>query len=143
MDINSLLSPQESPASETPPPTGQSPLPSPNTNKRARRPAVEKRKSSGLGQHHITSSPRVAGDQLLTPTGSLTSATSHPSSGPIPSPTVVHNGQNARAMHSAASTPTLEVRPPLATLHESRASSGHATPHRQNSTPGMDALAGK
>ena len=121
MDINSLLSPSDSPAqTPPPPPTHASPsmlaAHSPGGN-RAVRQQMPSRTPSGLSQQ-ITSSPQV-----------------HLSHSKIPSPGYRHLANGARAVHSATSTPQ-----PLGSPHDAR-----MTPpshlYRQASTPGMDALA--
>lgn len=121
MDINSLLSPSDSPAG-TPTPQPQPPpaLPSPgmlqSPSKRAIR-QMPSRTPSGLSQQ-ITSSPQpqVALQQ-------------------VPSPGFAHIANGARAIHSAMSTPQ-----PLGSPHDARMAS---PAFRQASTPGMDTLAGR
>ncbi|KAF2790477.1 hypothetical protein K505DRAFT_327550 [Melanomma pulvis-pyrius CBS 109.77] len=128
MDINSLLSPQDSPASETPPPPPALPSPSMHSpSKRVMR-QIPSRTQSGLSQQ-ITSSPTpVAGyhQQHLTHTPTL-SAQHSPSIISFP------NGR----VHSAASTPPI---PSMGTSHDARMTPPHML-HRQASTPGMDTLA--
>ena len=121
MDINSLLSPSDSPAQTPPPqPTQASPstLASHSPGKRTVRQQVPSRTPSGLSQQ-ITSSQQV-----------------HLAHQKLPSPGYGHLANGARAVHSATSTPQ-----PLGSPHDAR-----MTPpshmYRQASTPGMDALAG-
>ena len=137
MDINSLLSPQDSTV-ETPPPQ-QSPLPSPS--KRPLRQPPPRRTSSSLSQQ-ITSSPQLQ-DQLPTPTLSHNAYHTHLAMGlAIPSPGVT-SVPNGRAMHNPTGTPPLDPRNSLGSMQESRMTSPHPSLHRQTSTPGMDALAGR
>lgn len=121
MDINSLLSPSDSPADTPPPPPAHaspSVLPAPSPVQRTTRQQMPSRTSSALSQQ-ITSSPQV-----------------HLAHQNIPSPGYGHLANGARPMHSATSTPQ-----PLGSPHDAR-----MTPpshmYRQASTPGMDALAG-
>jgi hypothetical protein len=127
MDINSLLSPQDSPARETPPPHPA--LASPalqSPSKRAIR-QMPSRTASGLSQQ-ITSSPQPP-------------AQAHPQVAyqQISSPSMASFTNGARAIHSGTATPPLD-RP----IHSPR--DVHMTPphplHRNTSTPSMDALAG-
>ncbi|KAL6709268.1 Splicing factor [Coniothyrium glycines] len=119
MDINSLLSPSDSPAG-TPTPQPAPALPSPSLlrspNKRAIR-QLPSRTPSGLSQQFTSSpQPHVALQQM-------------------PSPGYAHMANGARPMHSAMSTPQ-----PLGSPHVARM----ATPQpvfRPHSTPGMDTLA--
>jgi hypothetical protein len=120
MDINSLLSPSESPAG-TPTPQAPPALPSPSMLQSPRKRAVRQmpsRTSSGLSQQ-ITSSPQP-----------------HATLQQITSPGFAHIANGARAMHNAMSTPQSHGSP-----HDAR-----MTPpqhgFRQASTPGMDTLAG-
>jgi len=121
MDINSLLSPSDSPAG-TPTPQPPPALPSPSVlhspRKRVAR-QMPSRTPSGLSQQ-ITSSPQP-----------------HASLQQIPSPGFAHIANGARAMHSAMNTPQ-----PLASPHDVRMTPPHPT-FRQASTPGMDTLAGR
>ncbi|UPX12765.1 Splicing factor [Ascochyta rabiei] len=120
MDINSLLSPSDSPAQTPPPPPAH---PSPSTlaarspGKHPVRQPLPSRTPSGLSQQ-ITSSPQL-----------------HLAHQNIPSPGYAHLTNGARPVHSATSTPQ-----PLGSPHDAR-----MTPpshlYRQASTPGMDALA--
>ena len=136
MDINSLLSPQDSTVG-TPPPQ-QSPLPSPS--KRPLRQPPPRRTSSSLCQQ-ITLSPQLQ-DQLPTPTLSHNAYHTHLAMGlAIPSPGVT-NVSNGRAMHNLTGTPPLDPRNSLGSTQESRMTPPHPSLHRQTSTPGMDALAG-
>ena len=137
MDINSLLSPQDSTV-ETPPPQ-QSPLPSPS--KRSLRQPPPRRASSSLSQQ-ITSSPQLQ-DQLPTPTLSHNAYHTHLAMGlAVPSPGVT-SVPNGRAMHNPTGTPPLDPRNSLGSMQESRMTPPHSSLHRQTSTPGMDALAGR
>ncbi|KAF1968243.1 hypothetical protein BU23DRAFT_558661 [Bimuria novae-zelandiae CBS 107.79] len=117
MDINSLLSPQDSPAQETPPPHPAQNSPSrPSSSKRAIR-QIPSRTPSGLSKQ-ITSSPHLSYQQQL------------------PSPGVTYTN-GTRAIHSATSTP------PERAIHSPR-DARMTPPHpytRQASTPGMDTLA--
>ncbi|KAF2635726.1 hypothetical protein P280DRAFT_411130 [Massarina eburnea CBS 473.64] len=127
MDINSLLSPQDSPARETPPPppahhARASPRASPSMpspGKRAIR-QMPSRTPSGLSQQ-ITSSPQ-----------------SHLQYQQLPSPSMSSFTNGHRKMHSATSTPPIER--PMHSPRDARATPPHLV-HRQASTPGMDALA--
>ncbi|KAJ4304757.1 Splicing factor [Kalmusia sp. IMI 367209] len=118
MDINSLLSPQDSPAQETPPPHPALGSPSlQSSSKRAIR-QIPSRTPSGLSQQ-ITSSPQP-----------------HLSYQQLPSPgTTFTNG--SRGIRSATGTP------PERPMHSPR--DARMTPPnpllRQASTPGMDTLA--
>lgn len=120
MDINSLLSPQDSPAQETPPPNPALNSPSmQSSSKRAIR-QIPSRTPSGLSQQ-MTSSPQphLSYQQQL------------------PSPGVTYTN-GSRTIHSATSTP------PERPIHSPR--DARMTPPnpllRQASTPGMDTLAG-
>ncbi|KAF1843044.1 uncharacterized protein K460DRAFT_340747 [Cucurbitaria berberidis CBS 394.84] len=119
MDINSLLSPSDSPAG-TPTPQPQPALPSPSMlqspSKRAIR-QLPSRTSSGLSQQ-VTSSPQP-----------------HAILQQLPSPGYVHIANGARAVHSAAGTPQ-----PIGSPHDARITPPHPL-FRQGSTPGMDTLA--
>ncbi|KAF2875722.1 hypothetical protein BDV95DRAFT_603130 [Massariosphaeria phaeospora] len=130
MDINSLLSPQDSPAHETPPPPPPNPaLTSPS--KRALR-QIPSRTPSGLSQQQFNSSPARqphAAYQQQQPPQQLSSS----SSPGFPFP----NG--ARAPHSAASTPPVDYQP-VGSPFDARISPSHPL-YRQASTPGMDTLA--
>lgn len=121
MDINSLLSPSDSPAG-TPTPQPPPAVPSPSVlhspRKRAAR-QMPSRTPSGLSQQ-ITSSPQP-----------------HATLQQIPSPGFAHIANGARAMHSAMSTPQ-----PLASPHDARMTPPHPM-FRQASTPRMDTLAGR
>lgn len=121
MDINSLLSPSDSPAG-TPAPQPPPALPSPSMLQSPRKRAVRQmpsRTSSGLSQQ-ITSSPQP-----------------HAALQQVPSPGFAHIANGARAMHSAMNTPQ---------PHGSPRDARMTPPHhmlRQASTPGMDTLAGR
>ncbi|KAF2703265.1 hypothetical protein K504DRAFT_181384 [Pleomassaria siparia CBS 279.74] len=129
MDINSLLSPQDSPANETPPPPLTRSSPSMHSpSKRATR-QIPSRTQSGLSQQ-FTSSPAPGpggyhqhAQMVMTPT---------PVAQPSPG---VNSFQNGR-MHSAASTPI----PSMSSPHDARMTPPQML-HRQTSTPGMDTLA--
>lgn len=127
MDINSLLSPQDTPTGETPPPLAptSSPQRSPNTLQRPGRPS--KRSSSNLS-HQLHPSPHTPTEQLLTPTLSHNGSYTLPHL-PMPSPGIT-SAPNGRGQQSATSTPSSDraSQPPLL---------------RAPSTPGMDTLAGK
>lgn len=121
MDINSLLSPQDSPAQETPPPHPALPSPSlQSPGKRAMR-LIPSRTPSGLSQQ-IAQSPQ-----------------SHPAYQQLPSPGITAFTNGSRAVHSATSTPPIDR--PLHSPHDARMTPPHLL-HRQASTPGMDTLAG-
>ncbi|KNG48511.1 pre-mrna splicing factor [Stemphylium lycopersici] len=127
MDINSLLSPSDSPA-DTPTPQ---PAPAPaaaaspsllrSPGKRTRR-QMPSRTPSGLSQQ-LTSSPQPPPHQSLQPRG--------------PSPGFTHMPNGPRPVHSTMGTPHQVSSPRDARI----------TPpnpmYRQTSTPGMDTLAGK
>lgn len=117
MDINSLLSPSDSPAGT---PAPQSALPSPSVlrspNKRNMR-QMPSRTPSGLSQQ-ITSSPQT-----------------HAALQQTSSPGFAHMTNGARAMHSAMGTPQ-----PIASPHDARMTPPQHV-YRQASTPGMDTLA--
>lgn len=120
MDINSLLSPSDSPAHTPPPPPSHaspSMLAAHSPGKRAVRQQMPSRTPSGLSQQ-ITSSPQV-----------------HLAHQKIPSPGYSHLANGARAVHSATSTPQ-----PLGSPHDARMTPPSQV-YRQASTPGMDALA--
>ncbi|KAF2686067.1 hypothetical protein K458DRAFT_402603 [Lentithecium fluviatile CBS 122367] len=128
MDINSLLSPQDSPARETPPPHPALASPSlQSPGKRAMR-QMPSRTTSGLSQQ-ITSSPQPQ---------------PHPHAHPqvayqqIPSPGIAGFTNGARTIHSATSTPPLER--PMHSPHDARMTPPHPL-HRNTSTASMDALA--
>ncbi|PSN67748.1 hypothetical protein BS50DRAFT_572764 [Corynespora cassiicola Philippines] len=164
MDINSLLSPQDSPARETPPPT-QPALPSPSMlhspGKRAIR-QMPSRTPSGLSQQ-ITSSPQPQPppqsqsqpqphhphaaypqhqqhQQQHPHTHTHTQHAPHPQQ-QLPSPGVNNfaNTNGSRNIHSATSTPPID-RQSLGSPHDARMTPPHPM-HRQASTPGMDTLA--
>jgi hypothetical protein len=127
MDINSLLSPSDSPAG-TPTPQPAPALPSPSllrspgnsNNKRIRR-QMPSRTPSGLSQQVSSSS-----------------AQPHPTlQQRIPSPGYAHMTNGARAIHSAMSTPQ-----PIASPRDARMTPPNPM-YRQASTPGMDTLAGR
>lgn len=129
MDINSLLSPQDSPARETPPP--HPPIASPamqSPSKRAIR-QVPSRTPSGLSQQ-VTSSPQLQ-PQAQPP------QPQHLAYHPVASPSISGFANGHRPIHSATSTPPMAVQSP----RDAGVISPHP-PHRQTSTPGMDALAG-
>ncbi|KAH8722498.1 hypothetical protein GQ44DRAFT_711888 [Phaeosphaeriaceae sp. PMI808] len=122
MDINSLLSPSDSPAS-TPTPASQPPpaIPSPSKRQSPRKHIVRQlpsRTTSGLSQQ-ITSSPQP-----------------HAALQQNPSPGFAHIANGARAMHTAMSTPQ-----PLGSPHDARITPPIPLYNRQASTPGMDTLA--
>ncbi|KAH9859825.1 hypothetical protein IAQ61_011607 [Plenodomus lingam] len=117
MDINSLLSPSDSPAGT---PAPQSAMPSPSVlqspSKRNIR-QMPSRTPSGLSQQ-ITSSPQP-----------------HPTLQQMPSPGFAHITNGARTMHCAMGTPQ-----PVTPSHDARMTPPQHV-YRQASTPGMDTLA--
>ena len=120
MDINSLLSPQDSPAQETPPPHPALASPSMQpSSKRAKR-QIPSRTPSGLSQQ-LTSSPQphLAYHQHRQP-----------------SPGVSYTN-GTRAIHSRTSTPPER---PMHSPHDARMTPPNPL-LRQASTPGMDTLA--
>lgn len=120
MDINSLLSPQDSPAQETPPPPSALGSPSiQSASKRAIR-QIPSRTPSGLSQQ-LTSSPQPH-------------LSYHQHKQPSPGITYT-NG--SRAIHSATSTPPER---PVHSPHDPRMTPPNPL-LRQASTPSMDALA--
>ncbi|QDS67938.1 hypothetical protein FKW77_008763 [Venturia effusa] len=131
MDINSLLSPCESPVTEKPPPLA-SPSPRASPAKRPGRPSVQQRKSSGLS-HVSTLSPIEQ---------SLPSLAVHNAAIAYQNQQGVY-GQPASnppfqiAGHTATSTPPGNT----ARLVETRASPSQPVMHRADSTPQMDTLA--
>jgi hypothetical protein len=138
MDINSLLSPQDSPATETPPPIPSQASKSPA--KRARR-QMPSRTPSGLSQQtQMTSSPQRFHSETL-PSHPVSTYQPHPNGPAIHSPGVAHYS-NGRGVHSAAHTPPFDNygRGQIGSPHDSRMTPPHLL-HRQTSTPGMDALA--
>ena len=128
MDINSLLSPQDSPARETP-----SPFPTASNPLSKKRPSgPEKRASSSLSQS-IIPPPHSANDHLPLSHAAITQAQQE-----TPSPTVASFGaQSDRLPPSTTSTPTVENRG-TSHVQETRMN----MPSRQPSTPQMDTLAG-
>ncbi|KAF1948982.1 hypothetical protein CC80DRAFT_282681 [Byssothecium circinans] len=123
MDINSLLSPQDSPARETPPPPPAHPArASPSLQSPGKRTLrqIPSRTPSGLSQQ-ITSSPQ----------GHLQYQQVH-------SPGIAGFSNGHRQMHSATSTPPTDRL--THSPRDARATPPHLA-HRQASTPGMDALA--
>ncbi|XP_014552979.1 hypothetical protein COCVIDRAFT_29750 [Bipolaris victoriae FI3] len=128
MDINSLLSPSDSPAgtpTPQPAPAAASPSLLPSPSKRMRR-QIPSRTPSGLSQQVISSSSPQPQSQPQ-PHQTLQSR------GPSPGYTQIANG--ARSIHSAMGTPQQVSSPRDARM----------TPpnpmYRQASTPGMDTLA--
>jgi len=136
MDINSLLSPQDSPADETPPPLG---TPQGGSNKRPRGPS--KRTSSNLSQQSYTSASPQPRSQLPTPSGSYSSASYYglqSTAPPLPLPGVSVTSA-PRMAHSTTSTLSADTRAsPLGTKHEDRP----AQRPMQRQSSGMDTLAG-
>lgn len=118
MDINSLLSPSDTPAA-TPPPPSQQPSPAvrQSPTKRGVR-QMPSRTPSGLSQQ-ITSSPQL-----------------HLVHQRLPSPGISHLANGTRPIHSATSTPQS-----LGSPHDARISTPSSQMYRQASTPSMDALA--
>ncbi|KAL9062413.1 MAG: hypothetical protein Q9157_008940, partial [Trypethelium eluteriae] len=127
MDISSLLSPQDSPARETPPPTNPSSHGMPQ-----RQPAgPEKRSSSSLNQQ-ITLPPQGLMGHPSLSHNSIPTAQQE-----TPSPTLASlSAHSDRLPPSATSTPTVESRG-TAYVQDARMS----MPSRQPSTPQMDTLA--
>ncbi|KAF2275353.1 uncharacterized protein EI97DRAFT_400210 [Westerdykella ornata] len=141
MDINSLLSPQDSPATETPPPVP--PVAAPSSAKRAMR-QIPSRTPSGLSQQtpqtqqHITSSPQRFHHDPLPPHSMPTYMRQPPAThAPLQSPG--HAGYTNGGTHSAVHTPTFD-KGQLGSAHDSRMTTPYPL-HRQASTPGMDTLA--
>ena len=127
MDINSLLSPQDSPSRETPPPSNAA---SHGTPKK-RLSGPEHRSSSSLSQQITLTQAIMAHPSLsLNAAGEAQQET--------PSPTLASlSTQSERLLHSATSTPTVESRGP-GFMQDPRMT----LPGRQPSTPQMDTLAG-
>ncbi|KAI9663745.1 MAG: Splicing factor [Bathelium mastoideum] len=126
MDINSLLSPQDSPAPETPSPFIAAPIGTP----KKRPSALEKRASSSLSQQ-VVPSHGIAG-HLLLPQGIVSQAQQE-----TPSPTIASlSAQSERLLQSATTTPTIESRG-AGYVQDTRMSMST----RQPSTPQMDTLA--
>lgn len=124
MDINSLLSPSDSPAgtpTPQPAPAAASPSLLRSPGKRTRR-QMPSRTPSGLSQQ-VISSPQPPPHQSLQQRG--------------PSPGFTHMPNGARPVHSTMGTPQQVSSPRDARM----------TPpnpmYRQTSTPGMDTLAGR
>ncbi|KAF2493564.1 hypothetical protein BU16DRAFT_528840 [Lophium mytilinum] len=139
MDINSLLSPQESPVGDTPPPPRlrQSPMSSPL--KRPQRQAPPRRTSSTLSQQ-ITSSPHSHVEPM--PSSTLTHNSYHTHlamGGQLPSPGLSSVNGRAGTIHSAASTPPIDARG-IQTF-DTRMTPPQPPLSRHTSTPGMDTLA--
>jgi hypothetical protein len=134
MDINSLLSPQDSPATETPPPLPQVATQSPK--KRTRR-QIPSRTPSNISQHsqHPTSSPQRFHPETL-PTHVAPVYQQHQQHHHTP----VASYTNGRGVHSATHTPPAFDNRQFAQTHDPRVTPPHPL-HRQASTPGMDALA--
>lgn len=129
MDINSLLSPQDSPARETPPPHPAVASPSlQSPGKRTKR-QIPSRSASGLSQQ-ISSSPQPPYHAQIHPQTAYQQ---------LPSPGVASFTNGARSVHSAMSTPTAER--PLHSPHDARITPPQPL-HRNTSTPSMDTLAG-
>lgn len=132
MDINSLLSPSESPITETPPPLA-SPSPRASPAKRPGRPSVQQRKSSGLSQVSTLSPVEQ----------SLPSLAVHNAA-------IAYQNQQGVYGQSATNPPFQNVgyaatsTPPVNPAHvvETRATSSQPVMHRTDSTPQMDTLAG-
>lgn len=128
MDINSLLSPSESPAPETPSPlTTPSPRSSPH-HKRPGRPSTTTRKSSGLCQQ-LTLSPTASPHDLPSLAGHNAATAHQHQQGGYFQPSG-HYQQQGHAPTPTASTHLDPISPSLPQIH------------RQGSTPGMDTLAG-
>jgi hypothetical protein len=141
MDINSLLSPQDSPARETPPPHPALASPSlQSPSKRAIR-QIPSRTASGLSQQ-ITSSPQPQSQsQLQSQLQSQPHAQAHPQGAyqQISSPGLASFTNGARGIHSGTATPLSER--PLHSPHDAHMTPPHPL-HRNTSTASMDALAG-
>jgi hypothetical protein len=120
MDINSLLSPSDSPAG-TPTPQPAPALPSRSPGKRTRR-QIPSRTPSGLSQQ-VTSSPQPQHHTLIQQR--------------VPSPGYAHIANGTRPIHSAMSTPQQ-----IASPRDTRMTPPNPL-YRQASTPGMDTLAGR
>lgn len=124
MDINSLLSPQDSPARETPPPHPARASPAlQSPSKRAIR-QIPSRSASGLSQQ-ITSSPQ--------PQPHAQTAYQQ-----VP-PGIANFTNGGRGSHSGTATPPSER--PLHSPHDAQMTPPHPL-HRNTSTASMDALAG-
>jgi hypothetical protein len=136
MDINSLLSPSESPAAETPP-SRASPSPRSSPHKRSTgRPVVQERKSSGLSQQLTLDSPGSTEQSL--PSLAAHNAVYQQQQ---------QQGTYAHAIPSASYQQQSYGNAPLPTTSamatpDSRAGTTLPPIHRQGSTPGMDTLAG-
>jgi hypothetical protein len=141
MDINSLLSPSESPASEASPPLA-SPSPRSSPNRRhVGRPTAQQRKSSGLSQQITLDSPRTS-EQSLPSLAALNATSAYQQQQQqqqqgvygqaVQGASFQQQKYGATPVHgtSAASTP------------ETRAATSLPSLSRQGSTPGMDTLAG-
>jgi hypothetical protein len=138
MDINSLLSPSESPAAETPPLLpSPSPRSSPNNRLATGRPATQQRKSSGLSQQITLDSPRTS-EHALPSLAAHNAASAYQQqqhgvySQGVQSTSYQQQNYGATAMPPASAT----------TTPEPRAATSLPTLNRQGSTPGMDTLAG-
>lgn len=131
MDINSLLSPQDSPARETPPPSSTASYGTPK-----KRPSgPEKRSSSSLSQQ-ITLTQAVTGHPTLSQYAAALAQ--HQQQQETPSPTLASlSTQSDRLAQSATSTPTIESRG-AGFAQDTRM----GMPGRLPSTPQMDTLAG-
>jgi squamous cell carcinoma antigen recognized by T-cells 3 len=133
MDINLLLSPNDTPTRETPPPSrANTSSPHVSPLKRPGRPQATKRSSSNLSHtvHSSIGSPRTPQEQqLLTPTLSHNGAFQLPYA-PVPSPGFT-SAPNGRPVQSAAST------------HSGDGRASQPLLQRQGSTPSMDTLAGR
>ncbi|KAF2477110.1 uncharacterized protein BDR25DRAFT_251681 [Lindgomyces ingoldianus] len=133
MDINSLLSPQDSSPTDTPPSVNaQVSLSLQSPSQRPIR-QLPSRTPSGLNQQ-ITSSPQYHGDHPRSPY--------HP---PLPAASALAspglaNFVNGRAIHSATSTPSMDSQPPLGSPHGAHMTSPYPM-QRHPSTQGMETLA--
>src|SRR5579871_85093 len=129
MDIRELLSPQDSPATETPS-QGLSPSPHASPNKHPNRPSTQQRKSSGLSMS-TTLSPTHQDVQVP-------SVVTHNNHQHLPSPTAgVTSTSYPQPTYSSSSIQHSPYNQPI----ESGANPAYLTIHKQSSTPQMDKLA--
>ncbi|KAF2746689.1 hypothetical protein M011DRAFT_468389 [Sporormia fimetaria CBS 119925] len=145
MDISSLLSPQDSPATETPPALPPEATRSPAKRTRRQMPsrtpsAINQQSHYTQRAHHnpqVTSSPQHFHPESL-PSHAAPSYHHHPAGPPAHSGHGLAHYTNGRpgGVHSGLGTPTYDRGSP----HEPRVTPPHHL-HRQTSTPGMDALA--
>ncbi|KAE9972774.1 hypothetical protein EG328_004821 [Venturia inaequalis] len=131
MDINSLLSPSESPATETPPPLA-SPSPRASPAKRPGRPSVQQRKSSGLSQVSTLSPIEQSLPSLAVHNAAIAYQNQQGVFGQSAT-----NPPFQNVGYAATSTPSVNP----AHVVEARLSSSQPVMHRTDSTPQMDTLA--